>query len=89
MTARLDANTQVLSWQAVLAHVRAHRVGLLVVSHEAPLLARSCQPVTSMAPLSAAPEGDSIANSLPPRAHVVHSQYAFSSHGLNDKNLRS
>jgi len=61
MTAMLDANTQALIWQAVLAHVRAHRVGLLVVSHEAPLLARLCQRVTTVAQLSVAPDSQAVA----------------------------
>ncbi|MBW4491269.1 MAG: ATP-binding cassette domain-containing protein [Trichocoleus desertorum ATA4-8-CV12] len=42
MTAMLDANTQALIWQAVLAHTRTHQVGLLVISHEFALLKRLC-----------------------------------------------
>jgi peptide/nickel transport system ATP-binding protein len=42
MTAMLDANTQALIWQAVTAYTRQHKLGLLVVSHEAALLNRLC-----------------------------------------------
>ncbi|NJR48442.1 MAG: ATP-binding cassette domain-containing protein [Leptolyngbyaceae cyanobacterium CSU_1_3] len=42
MTAMLDANTQALIWQAVLDYVRQHEIGMLVISHEAPLLKRVC-----------------------------------------------
>ena len=42
MTAMLDANTQALIWQAVIGYTRQHNLGLLVISHEAPLLKRLC-----------------------------------------------
>jgi peptide/nickel transport system ATP-binding protein/Fe3+-transporting ATPase len=42
MTAMLDANTQALIWQAVISYTRQHNLGLLVISHEAPLLKRLC-----------------------------------------------
>lgn len=42
MTAMLDANTQAQIWQVVLAHVRQRNLGLLVISHDAPLLQRLC-----------------------------------------------
>lgn len=42
MTAMLDANTQAQIWHAVLDHARQHDVGVLVISHDAPLLARLC-----------------------------------------------
>ncbi|ABD02836.1 MULTISPECIES: ABC transporter ATP-binding protein [unclassified Synechococcus] len=42
MTAMLDANTQALIWQAVLAYGRAHQMGLLVISHDRFLLERLC-----------------------------------------------
>jgi peptide/nickel transport system ATP-binding protein/Fe3+-transporting ATPase len=42
MTAMLDANTQALIWQAVTTYAHQHNLGLLVISHEAPLLKRLC-----------------------------------------------
>ena len=52
MTAMLDANTQAQIWQAVQAQVRQHNLGLLVISHETPLLRRLCQRIVSMAELA-------------------------------------
>lgn len=48
MTTMLDANTQALIWQAVLAHAKKHNLGVLVVSHDAPLIKRLCQRVISL-----------------------------------------
>ncbi len=48
MTTMLDANTQALIWQAVLGHAQRHNLGVLVVSHDAPLLKRLCQRVISL-----------------------------------------
>ncbi len=48
MTAMLDAITQAQIWQVVLDYVRQNQVGLLVISHDAPLLAQVCQRVVSM-----------------------------------------
>lgn len=42
MTAMLDANTQAQIWQVLLAQVRQRNLGLLVISHDAPLLQRLC-----------------------------------------------
>lgn len=42
MTAMLDANTQALIWQGVLTFVRQQQVGLIVISHDQPLLKRIC-----------------------------------------------
>ncbi|MEL6606466.1 MAG: ABC transporter ATP-binding protein, partial [Cyanobacteria bacterium J06614_10] len=42
MTAMLDANTQALIWQGVLTFVRQQAVGLIVISHDDPLLKRIC-----------------------------------------------
>ncbi|MFK0730421.1 MAG: hypothetical protein ACFKPT_23020 [Gloeotrichia echinulata GP01] len=42
MTAMLDANTQALIWQVVIKYAKEHEVGILVISHEAPLLKRLC-----------------------------------------------
>jgi peptide/nickel transport system ATP-binding protein len=42
MTTMLDANTQAQIWRVVLDHARRHRVGVLAISHESPLLARIC-----------------------------------------------
>ncbi len=42
MTAMLDANTQALIWQVVIKYAREHEVGILAISHEAPLLKRLC-----------------------------------------------
>ncbi|MGF1497478.1 MAG: ABC transporter ATP-binding protein [Elainellaceae cyanobacterium] len=43
MTAMLDANTQALIWQVVLAFARQHQVGIIAISHDQPLLERICQ----------------------------------------------
>lgn len=40
MTSMLDANTQAQIWQAILAHVRHHQLGVLVISHDHALLER-------------------------------------------------
>ncbi len=45
MTAMLDANTQALIWQGVLAFVRRQQVGLVVISHDEPLLKRLCDQI--------------------------------------------
>ena len=49
MTAMLDANTQALIWQAVLAYTRAHQIGVLVVSHDWPLVRRLCDRILDLA----------------------------------------
>ncbi|NJN95557.1 MAG: ATP-binding cassette domain-containing protein [Anaerolineales bacterium] len=51
MTAMLDANTQAQIWQVVISHARQHHLGVLVISHDAPLLERLCQRVVNMAEL--------------------------------------
>lgn len=45
MTAMLDANTQALIWQAVLTLAQQRRLGLLVISHDRPLLDRICDSI--------------------------------------------
>ncbi|MEL7352728.1 MAG: ATP-binding cassette domain-containing protein [Cyanobacteria bacterium P01_A01_bin.116] len=42
MTAMLDANTQALIWQIVLAFVKQQQIGLIIISHDEPLLKRLC-----------------------------------------------
>ncbi|MEM6449619.1 MAG: ATP-binding cassette domain-containing protein [Cyanobacteria bacterium P01_D01_bin.105] len=42
MTAMLDANTQALIWQGVLTFVQQQQVGMIVISHDEPLLQRIC-----------------------------------------------
>ena len=42
MTAMLDANTQALIWQAVLSFTEKQQIGLVVISHDAPLLQKLC-----------------------------------------------
>ena len=42
MTAMLDANTQALIWQAVLSFAEKQQIGLVVISHDAPLLQKLC-----------------------------------------------
>jgi len=49
MTAMLDANTQALIWQAVLETAQQRNLGLLVISHDAPLLDRLCTRVINLA----------------------------------------
>ncbi|HZG37577.1 MAG TPA: ATP-binding cassette domain-containing protein [Nodosilinea sp.] len=49
MTAMLDANTQALIWQAVLAYTRSHQIGVLVVSHDWPLMRRLCDRILDLA----------------------------------------
>ncbi|WP_088889944.1 ABC transporter ATP-binding protein [Leptolyngbya ohadii] len=48
MTAMLDANTQALIWQAVLRYAQTHNVGVLVVSHELPLMKRLCKRIVDL-----------------------------------------
>ena len=53
MTAMLDANTQALIWQIVLKFVRQQRVGLIVISHDQPLLKRLCDQILNLDDCSA------------------------------------
>ena len=48
MTAMLDANTQALIWQAVLDYAHQQNLGLLVISHEAPLMKRLCNRIIDL-----------------------------------------
>ncbi len=48
MTAMLDANTQALIWQAVLDVARQCQLGLLVISHDRPLLDRVCDQILDL-----------------------------------------
>jgi len=48
MTAMLDANTQALIWQAVLTLAQERQLGLLVISHDRPLLDRLCDRVSDL-----------------------------------------
>jgi len=52
MTAMLDANTQAQIWQVVLEQVRRRTLGLLVISHDAPLVARLCERTIHLQPES-------------------------------------
>ncbi|MBD1874229.1 ATP-binding cassette domain-containing protein [Nodosilinea sp. FACHB-131] len=49
MTAMLDANTQALIWRAVLDYTRSHQIGVLVVSHDWPLVRRLCDRILDLA----------------------------------------
>ena len=51
MTAMLDANTQAQIWQAVMKHARHYQLGVLVISHKAPLVKRLCDRIVTMAEL--------------------------------------
>ncbi len=48
MTAMLDANTQALIWQIVLTFIRQQQVGLIVISHDEPLLKRLCDRILNL-----------------------------------------
>ncbi len=48
MTAMLDANTQALIWQIVLTFVRQQQIGLVVISHDQPLLKRLCDRILDL-----------------------------------------
>jgi ABC-type dipeptide/oligopeptide/nickel transport system ATPase component len=48
MTAMLDAITQAQIWRAVTGYARERAIGMLVISHDQPLLARLCQRVVDM-----------------------------------------
>ena len=48
MTSMLDANTQAQIWHCVLDFARQHDVGLLIVSHDAPLLQRLCHRIEAL-----------------------------------------
>ncbi|GAB4436248.1 MAG: ATP-binding cassette domain-containing protein [Chloroflexi bacterium OHK40] len=45
MTAMLDAATQAQIWHAVTVYAAAHRIGVLVISHDASLISRLCRRV--------------------------------------------
>lgn len=49
MTAMLDANTQALIWQVMLAFVKQQQAGLAVISHDVPLLQRLCDRILVLA----------------------------------------
>lgn len=49
ITAMLDANTQALIWQVMLAFVKQQQVGLVVISHDVPLLQRLCDRILALA----------------------------------------
>ena len=53
MTAMLDANTQALIWQIVLKFVRQQQVGLIVISHDQPLLKGLCDQILNLDDCSA------------------------------------
>ncbi|MBX3013750.1 MAG: ATP-binding cassette domain-containing protein [Caldilineaceae bacterium] len=48
MTAMLDANTQAQIWQAVLTQAQQRQLGLLVISHDTPLLQRLCSRLVTL-----------------------------------------
>lgn len=48
ITAMLDAATQAQIWHAVRGYARQQQVGLLVISHEAALLARLCDQIIDL-----------------------------------------
>ncbi|EDX84095.1 ABC transporter, ATP-binding protein, putative [Synechococcus sp. PCC 7335] len=56
MTAMLDANTQALIWQGVLTFARQQQVGLIVISHDQPLLKRICDRILDLRSCSTAPK---------------------------------
>jgi peptide/nickel transport system ATP-binding protein len=45
MTAMLDAQIQAHIWHVVLNHCRSHKIGILIISHDQPLLDRICDKV--------------------------------------------
>lgn len=49
MTAMLDANTQALIWQAVLAFAQSQQIALVVISHDERLMSRLCHRVLRLA----------------------------------------
>ncbi|MEL6815394.1 MAG: ATP-binding cassette domain-containing protein [Cyanobacteria bacterium J06598_3] len=48
MTAMLDANTQALIWQIVLEFVQQQQIGLVIISHDQPLLKRLCATILNI-----------------------------------------
>ena len=48
MTAMLDTITQAQIWHVVLNYARQNQVGVLVISHDQPLLSRLCDRVLEM-----------------------------------------
>lgn len=48
MTAMLDANTQALIWQAVLAFAQSQQIALVVISHDERLITRLCHRVLTL-----------------------------------------
>lgn len=52
MTAMLDANTQALLWQAMISYTNSYGIGILVISHDAPLLKRLCSRIVDLTKLN-------------------------------------
>lgn len=64
MTVMLDANTQALIWQIVLKFVRQQQVGLIVISHDEPLLKRLCDQTLNLNDCSAPSNPSAISASV-------------------------
>lgn len=64
MTAMLDANTQALIWQIVLTFVKQQQVGLVVISHDEPLLKRLCDNILNLGDRSPALNVSAIATRI-------------------------
>jgi peptide/nickel transport system ATP-binding protein len=48
MTTMLDAQTQAHIWHVVLNHCRFHKIGILAISHDQPLLNRICDHIIEL-----------------------------------------
>lgn len=63
MTAMLDANTQALIWQVMLAFAKQQQVGLVVIAHDLPLLRRLCDRILTLAEHSKAASNSAVQHS--------------------------
>ncbi len=48
MTTMLDAITQAQIWNTVLGYARLHKIGVVVISHDQPLLERICDRIVNL-----------------------------------------
>jgi peptide/nickel transport system ATP-binding protein len=77
MTAMLDANTQALIWQAVLAFAQSQNIALVVITHDHQLMGRLCdgkafpgnRVITLHAPQSPDEANPLLRNAIPKNVH--------------------
>jgi peptide/nickel transport system ATP-binding protein len=72
MTAMLDTITQAQLWQAVLSYGRQRALGIIVISHNGPLLDRLCTRVVELPEQVGAPTAPVTGVAPPPDHHGHH-----------------